>query len=59
MANPPKPWKIEYAKSSRSTCKTCKKTIDKDVLRIAKMVAATQFDGFMPVISLHPLLFNR
>lgn len=49
MANPPKPWKIEYAKSSRSTCKTCKNTIEKDVLRIAKMVTATQFDGFMPM----------
>lgn len=49
MANPPKPWKIEYAKSSRSTCKACKQTINKDVLRIAKMVPATQFDGFMPL----------
>lgn len=49
MANPPKPWKVEYAKSSRSSCKTCKKIIDKEKLRLGKMVQATQFDGFMPM----------
>ncbi|XP_077241988.1 poly(ADP-ribose) polymerase 2 isoform X2 [Tasmannia lanceolata] len=49
MANPPKPWKAEYAKSSRSSCKTCKSTIDKERLRLGKMVTATQFDGFMPM----------
>ncbi|KAL4191408.1 hypothetical protein AMTRI_Chr07g80390 [Amborella trichopoda] len=47
--NPPKPWKVEYAKSSRSSCKTCKGNIAKDVLRLGKMVQATQFDGFMPM----------
>ncbi|KAG8389232.1 hypothetical protein BUALT_Bualt02G0207400 [Buddleja alternifolia] len=49
MANPPKAWKAEYAKSSRSSCKTCKKPIDKEILRLGKMVQATQFDGFMPM----------
>ncbi|EOX94505.1 hypothetical protein QUC31_004563 [Theobroma cacao] len=49
MANPPKPWKAEYAKSGRSSCKTCKNTIDKEVFRLGKMVPATQFDGFMPM----------
>uniref|UniRef100_A0A822XL21 Poly [ADP-ribose] polymerase n=1 Tax=Nelumbo nucifera TaxID=4432 RepID=A0A822XL21_NELNU len=49
MANPPKPWKVEYAKSSRSSCKTCKNNIDKEKLRLGKMVQATQFDGFMPM----------
>ncbi|KAA8550776.1 hypothetical protein F0562_002460 [Nyssa sinensis] len=49
MANPPKPWKAEYAKSGRSSCKTCKNTIDKEKLRLGKMVQATQFDGFMPM----------
>lgn len=49
MANPPKPWKVEYAKSSRSSCKTCKTPIEKETLRLGKMVQATQFDGFMPV----------
>ncbi|XXG84939.1 hypothetical protein AAC387_Pa11g0138 [Persea americana] len=49
MANPPKPWKAEYAKSSRSSCKTCKTNIDKEVFRLGKMVTATQFDGFMPM----------
>lgn len=49
MANPPKPWKSEYAKSSRSSCKTCKSPIEKETLRLGKMVQATQFDGFMPM----------
>ncbi|KAL8548020.1 hypothetical protein ACS0TY_007353 [Phlomoides rotata] len=49
MANPPKPWKAEYAKSSRSSCKTCKTPIEKEILRLGKMVQATQFDGFMPM----------
>ncbi|KAB2003572.1 hypothetical protein ES319_D11G141000v1 [Gossypium barbadense] len=49
MANPPKPWKAEYAKSARSSCKTCKSVINKEVFRLGKMVPATQFDGFMPM----------
>ncbi|XVF80933.1 hypothetical protein PTKIN_Ptkin15bG0115300 [Pterospermum kingtungense] len=49
MANPPKPWRAEYAKSARSSCKTCKNTIDKEAFRLGKMVTATQFDGFMPM----------
>ncbi|RWW73884.1 hypothetical protein BHE74_00018199 [Ensete ventricosum] len=49
MANPPKPWKAEYAKSGRSSCKTCKSPIGRDQLRLGKMVTATQFDGYMPV----------
>lgn len=49
MANPQKPWRVEYAKSSRSSCKTCKSPIQKENLRFGKMVQATQFDGFMPM----------
>nr|XP_027095295.1 poly [ADP-ribose] polymerase 1-like isoform X1 [Coffea arabica] len=49
MASPPKAWKAEYAKSSRSSCKTCRMPIDKEKLRLGKMVQATQFDGFMPL----------
>ncbi|XP_057798060.1 poly [ADP-ribose] polymerase 1 [Salvia miltiorrhiza] len=49
MANPPKPWKAEYAKSSRSSCKTCKNSIEKETLRLGKIVQASQFDGFMPM----------
>jgi hypothetical protein len=44
-----KPWKAEYAKSSRSSCKTCKEGIVKEVLRLGKMVQAKQFDGLMPM----------
>lgn len=49
MATPPKPWKAEYAKSGRSSCKTCKSPIAQEKLRLGKMVQATQFDGFMPM----------
>uniref|UniRef100_A0A0E0AIQ7 Poly [ADP-ribose] polymerase n=1 Tax=Oryza glumipatula TaxID=40148 RepID=A0A0E0AIQ7_9ORYZ len=49
MAAPPKAWKAEYAKSGRSSCKSCRSPIGKDQLRLGKMVQATQFDGFMPM----------
>ncbi|KAI4364087.1 hypothetical protein MLD38_020224 [Melastoma candidum] len=49
MAAPPKPWKAEYAKSGRSSCKTCKSPIDKEALRLGKMVQSSQFDGFIPM----------
>ncbi|KAL4353464.1 hypothetical protein GQ457_06G028910 [Hibiscus cannabinus] len=53
MANPPKPWPAEYAKSARSSCKSCKSVITKEAFRLRKMLTATQFDGFMPLHSLH------
>lgn len=49
MAAPPKAWKAEYAKSGRSSCKSCRSPIGKDQLRLGKMVQATQFDGLMPM----------
>ncbi|EPS63698.1 hypothetical protein M569_11084 [Genlisea aurea] len=49
MANHPYSWKVEYAKSSRSSCKTCKNLIEKENLRLGKMVQATKFDGLMPM----------
>lgn len=33
-----RPYKAEYAKSSRAGCKQCKGNITKDTLRLAKMV---------------------
>lgn len=33
-----RPYKAEYAKSSRAGCKQCKGNITKDTLRMAKMV---------------------
>lgn len=59
MANPQpqKPWRAEYAKSARSSCKTCKSNIAKETFRLGKMVQATQFDGFMPVC-LYPFLLS-
>ncbi|XP_042472268.1 poly [ADP-ribose] polymerase 1-like [Zingiber officinale] len=59
MANPPKPWKAEYAKSGRSSCKTCKSPIDKEQLRLGKMVTATQFDGFMPMWNHAGCIFKK
>ncbi|KAL5796559.1 hypothetical protein ACOSQ2_001379 [Xanthoceras sorbifolium] len=49
MANPPKPWKVEYAKSGRSSCRSCKGNIGKESLRLGKMVQSHQFDGLMPM----------
>lgn len=59
MAQPPKPWKAEYAKSGRSSCKTCKSPIGKEVLRLGKMVQATQFDGFMPMWNHATCIFRK
>lgn len=44
-----KPWKAEYAKSSRSSCRACNKPIVKDAFRLAKVQTAHQFNGVMPV----------
>ena len=58
MVNPPKTWKDEYVKYSILTCKTYINTINKYVLKTANMVVVAEFDGYMSVISLHPLVFN-
>ncbi|ESQ51717.1 hypothetical protein EUTSA_v10016190mg [Eutrema salsugineum] len=49
MASPQKPWRAEYAKSGRSSCKSCKSAINKEIFRLGKLVQATQFDGVMPM----------
>jgi len=49
MATAPKPWKAEYAKSARASCRACSSPISKDTFRLARMRPATQFDGFMAV----------
>lgn len=38
-------FRVEYAKSDRSKCKSCQKTIDKDTFRFAIMVYSSKFDG--------------
>ncbi|GAV61586.1 BRCT domain-containing protein/PARP domain-containing protein/zf-PARP domain-containing protein/PARP_reg domain-containing protein/WGR domain-containing protein/PADR1 domain-containing protein [Cephalotus follicularis] len=45
----PKAWKAEYAKSDRSSCKSCKSSINKESLRLGKLVQSTKFDGLMPM----------
>ncbi|KAK6179955.1 hypothetical protein SNE40_012198 [Patella caerulea] len=42
------PFKAEYAKSDRSSCKACKSNISKDSLRLATMVQSPHFDGKIP-----------
>lgn len=51
-ATAPTPWKVEYAKSSRASCRTCSNLITKDAFRLARMVPSNQFDGFMAVLRL-------
>ncbi|XP_053972152.1 poly [ADP-ribose] polymerase [Hylaeus volcanicus] len=42
------PYSVEYAKSSRSLCQNCRKSIEKDVLRLAVVVQSPVHDGKMP-----------
>ncbi|KAF2885554.1 hypothetical protein ILUMI_20622 [Ignelater luminosus] len=42
------PYKAEYAKSNRSSCRGCKSSIGKDSLRLAVMVQSPMFDGKTP-----------
>ena len=39
------PFKTEYAKSGRSSCRGCKLSISKDSLRLAKMVQVWEFQN--------------
>ncbi len=45
MSDPTSSFKVEYAKSDRSKCKSCQSTIDKDNFRFAIMVQSSKFDG--------------
>ncbi|KAG8225244.1 hypothetical protein J437_LFUL008781, partial [Ladona fulva] len=42
------PYRAEYAKSGRASCKSCKGSIAKDSLRLAVMVQSPMFDGKVP-----------
>ena len=48
MSEDESPYKAEYAKSGRASCKVCKSNIAQDSLRIARMVQSPNFDGKMP-----------
>uniref|UniRef100_A0A8C9LGS4 Poly [ADP-ribose] polymerase n=1 Tax=Pavo cristatus TaxID=9049 RepID=A0A8C9LGS4_PAVCR len=43
-----KPYRAEYAKSGRASCKKCGESIAKDSLRLALMVQSPMFDGKVP-----------
>uniref|UniRef100_G1KFB0 Poly [ADP-ribose] polymerase n=1 Tax=Anolis carolinensis TaxID=28377 RepID=G1KFB0_ANOCA len=43
-----KPYRAEYAKSGRASCKKCGDNIAKDSLRLAIMVQSPMFDGKVP-----------
>ncbi|MCO5611892.1 hypothetical protein L7F22_066151 [Adiantum nelumboides] len=58
-APPPQPFRVEYAKSNRSTCKSCQSIITKDSFRIARVVPATQFEGYMPVWNHATCIFKK
>ncbi|KAL7019197.1 hypothetical protein ACKWTF_011043 [Chironomus riparius] len=42
------PFKVEYAKSGRASCRGCKSSIGKDDLRLARMVQSYHHDGKDP-----------
>ncbi|XP_071539623.1 poly [ADP-ribose] polymerase 1 [Panulirus ornatus] len=42
------PYRAEYAKSGRASCRGCKENIGKDSLRLAVMVQSPMFDGKVP-----------
>ncbi|XP_018335477.1 poly [ADP-ribose] polymerase [Agrilus planipennis] len=42
------PFRAEYAKSGRASCKGCKSNIGQGSLRIARMVQSAMFDGKVP-----------
>lgn len=42
------PYRIEYAKSGRASCRGCKGNIAKETLRLAVMVQSPMFDGKVP-----------
>ncbi|XP_065898100.1 poly [ADP-ribose] polymerase 1-like isoform X2 [Dysidea avara] len=48
MASQELPYRAEYAKSGRASCKACKGLISKDILRMAHMVQSSHFDGKVP-----------
>ena len=48
MSSDDLPFRGEYAKSDRSSCKSCKSKIGKGELRLAVMVQSPMFDGKVP-----------
>uniref|UniRef100_A0A1Y1KWX6 Poly [ADP-ribose] polymerase n=1 Tax=Photinus pyralis TaxID=7054 RepID=A0A1Y1KWX6_PHOPY len=53
------PYKAEYAKSGRASCRGCKSTIEKDTLRLAVMVQSPMFDGKTPQWYHKPCFFRK
>jgi hypothetical protein len=49
---PEKGFKIEYSKSNRAGCKGCGQKIEKDSLRLGRMMPSPHFDGFVSCRSL-------
>jgi hypothetical protein len=47
VEEPLPPYKIEYARSNRSKCKVCKKTIDKGAVRIGIKIEGPFGEGFL------------
>ncbi|KAL3275884.1 hypothetical protein HHI36_020621 [Cryptolaemus montrouzieri] len=53
------PYKAEYAKSGRSSCRGCKSSIGQGTLRLAVMVQSPAFDGKTPNWYHHMCFFSK
>lgn len=52
-------YQAEYAKSSRSSCRSCKSTIARDALRIGALVQSHVFDGKMTLWYHYDCFFKK
>lgn len=54
-----KPFRVDYAKSGRSSCRGCKTPIAKECLRIARVTKSHQFDGVVTLWFHAPCAFKK
>ncbi|KAF4521657.1 hypothetical protein B566_EDAN009390 [Ephemera danica] len=59
MSDGNEPYKAEYAKSGRSSCKGCKSPIAQGEFRLAVMVQSSHFDGKVPYWFHSSCFFNK
>lgn len=53
------PYRCEYSKSGRASCKLCKSPISQGVLRLAVLVQSSRFDGKMTLWYHFPCFFKK
>ena len=59
QGKPLKGFRIEYAKSNRAGCKGCQQKIEKNELRLGKLVRSPHFDGYQPLWHHVPCYFKK